>query len=82
MSEFENTAIELSLEELEKIGGGYTKPAAKTGFVIYQIKRGDNLTRIAKSHGCSVNDLLKWNPQITDKNKIYAGDYLYVKVKK
>ena len=29
MSEFENNAIELSLEELDQIGGGYKKPAAK-----------------------------------------------------
>ncbi len=81
MSEFENNAIELSLEELDQIGGGYKKPAAKAGFIIYQIKKGENLTRIASAHQCSINDLLRWNPKITNKNVIYAGDYLYIKVK-
>ena len=79
MSEFENNAIELSLEELDKIGGGYKRPSEKNGYTIYKIQKGDNLTKIAKNHGCSINDLLKWNPKITDKNKIYAGDYLYIK---
>ncbi len=81
MSEFENNAIELSLDELEKIGGGYKRLPDKSGFSVYQIKRGDNLTRIANAHRCSINDLLRWNPKITDKNKIYAGDYLYIKIK-
>ncbi len=80
MSEFENMeAVELSLNEMEQIGGGYKKPAAKKGYIIYQIKKGDNLTRIANAHKCTVNDLMRWNPKITDKNKIYAGDYLYIK---
>lgn len=81
MSEFENNAIELSLEELDKIGGGYTKPAEKAGFIIYKIKKGDNLTRIASAHRCTITELLKWNPKITNKNVIYAGDFLYIKVK-
>ena len=80
MTEFENLeAVELSLDELAKIDGGYKRPAERSGFIIYQIKKGDNLTRIAKAHGCSVNDLLKWNPKITDKSLIYAGDYLYIR---
>ena len=79
MSEFENEAIELSLEELEKIGGGYKKPAEKAGFEIYQIQKRDNLTRIANKFHCSINDLLRWNPKITNKNLIYAGDYLYIR---
>ena len=79
MSEFENEAIELSIDELEKIGGGYKRPVEKAGFVIYQIRRGDNLSKIAKAYRCTVNDLLRWNPKITNKNLIYAGDYLYIR---
>ncbi len=79
MSEFENKAIELSVEELDKIGGGYKRPPEKAGFIIYKIQKGDTLTRIAEKHDCTVNDLLRWNPKITDKNKIYAGDYLYIR---
>ncbi len=79
MSEFEKEAIELSLDELEKIGGGYKRPAEKAGYIIYQIQKGDTLTRIANRYHCTVNDLLRWNPKITNKSLIYAGDYLYIK---
>ena len=78
MSEFEIEAIELSAEELEKIGGGYKRPVEKPGFIIYQIHRGDNLTKIARRYECTVNDLLRWNPKIKNKNLIYTGDYLYI----
>ena len=79
MSEFENLAVELSADEMEKIGGGYKRPPEKSGYIIYQIQKGDNLTRIANRYHCTVNDLLRWNPKITDKNVIYAGDYLYIR---
>ena len=80
MSEFENLeAIELSLEELEKIDGGYKKPAEKPGFIIYQIVKGDNLSKIAKKFKTTVANILAWNPKIKNKNLIYAGDYLYIK---
>ena len=79
MTEFENKATELTPDELSGIGGGYRKPAEKAGFIIYQIRKGDTLTRIAERHDCSVAELLRWNPQITDRNRIYAGDYLYIR---
>ena len=82
MSEFENfEAIELNLEDLDLATGGYKRPKDKEGFQIYQIKRGDTLGRLATSFGCTVKDLLKWNPKITNRNLIYAGDYLYIKQK-
>ncbi len=81
MAEFEKEAVELSMEELEKIGGGYKKPAEKAGFFIYQIQKGDNLYRIGLKYGWKVDDLLKWNPKITDRALIYAGDYIYIKEK-
>lgn len=39
----------------------------------YKIKKGDTLSQIAKDKGVRVSELMKKNPQITDKNKIYAG---------
>ena len=80
MTEFENMeAIELNLEDLDLATGGYKKPAEKNGYIIYQIKKGDNLTRIANNFKCTVKDLLNWNPKITNKSLIFAGDYLYIK---
>ena len=42
----------------------------------YTIKPGDTLSKIAKQNGCSLDQLLKANPQITDPNKIRVGDVL------
>ena len=84
MTEFENIenfeAVELSIEEMNEIAGGYKPMAAKRGFTQIQIKKGDTLTRIARAHKCTVADLLKWNPQIKNRNLIYAGAYLYIKL--
>ena len=84
MTEFENIenyeAVELSIEEMDAISGGYKPMAAKRGFTQIQIKKGDTLTRIAKAHKCTVADLMKWNPQIKNRNLIYAGAYLYIKL--
>ena len=72
-------AIELKAEEMNEAAGGAKKLTPKVGFIIYQIKKGDTLSRIAAAYGCTVNDLLKWNPRITNKNLIIAGDYLYIR---
>ena len=78
-----NEMNELNLEALEDaVGGKYKKPSEKKGYFIYQIKRGDTLYKIAKAHGYKTDDLLEWNPHIIDRNKIYTGDYIYIKRKK
>ena len=81
MSEFENLeAVELDMNEMNEVAGGAFKPLPdKRGFIIYQISKGETLGRIAKRFGVTVKDLLNWNPKIVDKNKIYYGDYLYIK---
>ena len=81
MSKFENTeAIELNLEELDKVvGGAFKTLEPKKGYFIYQIEKGDTLNRIARRFNCTVEDILKWNPKITDERKIYNGDYIYIK---
>lgn len=42
----------------------------------YTIKPGDTLSKIARLNGCSVDQLLKCNPQISDPNRINVGDVL------
>ena len=76
----ENENMELNLEALEGVEGGYKRPPEKAGYVIYQIVKGDNLSKIAVKFHTTVKDLLAWNPKITNKNLIYAGDYLYIKL--
>ncbi len=83
MSEFENMeALELSLEEMDQAAGGASRYAplkAKTGYIIYKVKAGDTLSRIAGQHHCTVSDLMRWNPKITNKSRIYANEYLYIR---
>lgn len=42
----------------------------------YTVKPGDTLSKIAQRNGCSMDQLLTCNPQITDPNKINVGDVL------
>lgn len=44
----------------------------------YTVKSGDNLTKIAKKYGTTVDQLVKWNG-IKDKNLIYPGQKLRVR---
>ena len=39
----------------------------------YVIQRGDTLWDLARKHKTSVDELLRLNPHIKDRNKIYAG---------
>lgn len=71
--------MELDLEAMEEVEGGYKRPKEKKGFIIYQIVKGDNLRKIARRFGTTVAKIMAWNPKITDMNLIYAGDYLYIK---
>ena len=75
--------MELNLNEMESIvggDGGYSKkPAAKKGFRIYQIKSGDNLTRIANTFQTTVDTIVKANKSvISNPNFIRAGFFIYI----
>ena len=73
---------ELNLNEMEEISGGAggskTPLPPKAGFDVYKIQSGDNLTRIAKKFNTTVDYLFAINPDITNKNFIRAGYYMYV----
>jgi len=51
----------------------------KTQLVKYKVRRGDNLTTIARKFGVKVSDLKKWN-SINRRGTIYAGQRLVVYV--
>lgn len=87
MSDIRNE--ELNMEEMEEISGGKINPndkpgsstplPAKAGWQNYRIKSGENLTRIAKTFGTTVDYLMAGNRGIiTNKNYIRAGFYMYV----
>jgi len=46
----------------------------------YQIRPGDTLSAIAAQYGVSIADIMALNPQITDPNRIYAGQTLKLPV--
>jgi LysM repeat protein len=60
-----------------KKAAGETKKAAppEGGGKYYTVKSGDTLSKIAKKHGTTVNELVKLN-NIKDKKHIYAGQKL------
>jgi LysM repeat protein len=43
-----------------------------------RVHQGDTLTRIARTHGTSVGELLALNPQIHDPDMIHQGDQIRV----
>lgn len=50
----------------------------KTRTKFYVVKRGDNLTKIARMHHVSLDQILEWNPQIEDPDLIHPGDRIRV----
>ena len=60
--------------ELENVSGG----AAING-EFYTIQPGDTLSGIATKFRTTINRLLALNPQIKDKNLIYAGHSIRIR---
>ncbi len=44
------------------------------------ISRGDTLSGLAQKYGVDVDDLMKANPHIRDKDKIYAGESISIPI--
>ena len=73
---------------LEAAGYNYNEVQAKVNEILginkqesyktYVVKNGDNLTKIAKKYGTTVNKIAKDN-NISNPNKIYAGQKLIIK---
>jgi len=56
-------------------GSGEARVA--TARIDYRVRRGDNLTRIARKFGVTVNDLCSWNG-LTPRSLIYPGERLWI----
>ena len=74
--------MELNLNEMEEVvggkGGSKRELHATKYCDLYKIQKGDNLTRIAAKFHTTVNELVRINPTITDKNDITADYYIYI----
>ncbi len=49
---------------------GVTPKTASVESAVHRVRRGDTLYSIARQYGCSVNDLRKWNPGLSDAIRI------------
>lgn len=58
------------------LGSGALAASSLRGGNTYDIQRGDTLSGIAKTQGSTIEELLGLNPQITDRDLIYAGDQM------
>jgi len=86
----EENLNELNEELLEDVTGGKTavpyggyrtKPKAKAGYEIYQIKSGDTLGKIAFNKHTTQAAIMAANKDVLkDANRIRAGYYLYIPV--
>lgn len=76
--------MELNLNEMEDVTGGRNKggydkkPGAKRGCKIYKVVHGDTLIKIANRYGTTVDRIMAVNPELTNKNFIVAGCYIYI----
>lgn len=70
----EASSIAAALGNIPVPPSGIDNPFAKD----YTIKKGDNLTKIAKANGTTVQTLLKANPNIKNPNLIYTGEAIRI----
>ncbi len=84
------TEQELKVNEMEEIAGGagkdgpggYAKrPPEKAGCIIYQIQRGDNLTKIASAYKTTVAKIKAANAgYIVNPSFIQTGKFIYIPI--
>ena len=52
----------------------------ENGTIIYTVKSGDTLSKIAREYGTTVNNIVSLNPSITNPNLIYPGEQFTISV--
>ncbi len=65
------------LNVIDPTGESGKEPKSK----LYKVQKGNTLSNIAKANNTTVGELLKLNPSIKDKNKIYEGQTIYLPLK-
>jgi LysM repeat protein len=53
-------------------------PTPEATPILYRIKAGDTLAKIARNYGVTVDEILAVNPQITDPNHIEVGQIIVI----
>ena len=63
---------EINPGELEGAAGG-----TEQIYIIYTVAKGDNLTRIARKYGVTIEQLVTWN-NIANANLIFPGQQIKI----
>ena len=77
---------ELNQEQMEKVSGGKNeggylrKPREKAGCVIYQVKPGETLGRIARDNGTTVERIMAVNKELKDASFVQPRAYIYIPI--
>ena len=77
---------ELNQEQMEKVSGGKNeggymrKPPEKAGCVIYQVKHGETLGRIARDNGTTVERIMAVNKELKNENFVLPRAYIYIPI--
>ena len=56
------------------------KEPIENGTIIYTVKSGDTLSKIAREYGTTVNNIVSLNPSITNPNLIYPGEQFTISI--
>ncbi len=70
------SCFDSSLTKIVKCSGGYYDRERVA--IVYKIRYGDNLSKIARRYGVSVKDIMRWNK--LRSTRIYAGQKLVIYV--
>ena len=76
--------MELNPEQMNEVVGGRNeggyerRPREKAGCFIYKIRRGDNLTNIARDYDTTVRAIMRVNPELENQYFSVAGCYIYI----
>lgn len=68
----------VEIKDTEKKYTEKKKKEEKPKLIIYTIKKGDKLDKIAKKYGVTINDIKKWNKNIKNINKIGIGQEIKI----
>ena len=73
MNSYRNTNLNI-MDEIQTNG---EREAEDYSIIMYIVKKGDTLWKIAKRFGSTIDDIAKTNG-IEDENKIYPGQKIYI----
>jgi hypothetical protein len=82
----ENEKIELNEEQMEKVSGGKNeggymrRPPERDGCVIYQVKPGETLERIARANGTTVQKIMRVNKELKNENFLTPRAFIYIPI--